>query len=91
MSFMGNFDRKDGVLVPGMNDARPRRNQYQKVVPISIQTDPREDMVDRLNELRFELQCVEEAILTLESLVLSRFPKHRDRPPKVKSRLHASR
>jgi hypothetical protein len=41
------------------------------------------DLLRRLNELRNELECIEEAILALERLAISRFPARRGRTSKA--------
>jgi hypothetical protein len=41
------------------------------------------DLLRRLHELRSELECIEEAILALERLAISRFPTPRGRTPKT--------
>jgi len=40
------------------------------------------DLLRRLHELRGELECIEEAILALERLGISRFPAPRGRTPR---------
>jgi hypothetical protein len=41
------------------------------------------DLRRRLHELRSELECIEDAILALERLAISRFPTRQCRTPKT--------
>lgn len=61
-----NAQLRGKVLVMPM---RPKRAQQSKKLK-----DP-EDLFERLEELRFELRCIEKAILALERLAINRLPQ----------------
>jgi hypothetical protein len=77
--------------MPGLNSLRPNGQRCGKVLVMPIRPkraqrskkpeDPG-DMLERLLELRFELRCVEEAILALEHLAIDRLPRREHRLPK---------
>ena len=74
----------------GVNKARPNAQPRVKVVAMPIRPkraqrskkleDPG-DLLERLVELRFELQCIEDAIHALERLAINRLPQRRHRLP----------
>jgi hypothetical protein len=75
----------------GLNELRLKRQQRGKAVVVPIRPkrtkrskkpeDPG-NMLERLLELRFELRCIEEAILAMERLAISRLPKAEHRLPR---------
>jgi hypothetical protein len=69
---------------PAKRSKRPRRraNGANRSIEITRALPPGE-VVARLDQLRSELQCVEEAIQALERLALSRFPAPRARTLKA--------
>jgi hypothetical protein len=92
---MGNFDRRGGVLVHELNDSRLTAKRCGKVVVFPIRAKgkrsrPADDTsrsapapgetIDKLKELRFELRCVEEAIVSLERLALNRLSSRPEQP-----------
>jgi hypothetical protein len=72
-----------------LNDPRPNGRPHAKVVVMPIrpkraQRSEREvpgDVMERLLELRFELRCIEGAIVALERLAIDRLPEPRHRLP----------
>jgi hypothetical protein len=78
----------------GVNKARPHAQPRGKVLVMPMRPkraqqskkskDP-EDLCERLEELRLELHCIEEAILAMERVAISRLPKGRHRLPKWKA------
>jgi hypothetical protein len=69
-------------LAKRLNRLAKRGNRSNRTVEITLGL-ARGDMVRRLNELRSDLQCVEEAIQALEVLAISRFPARGTRRPKA--------
>jgi hypothetical protein len=73
-----------------LNDPRPNGQPRAKVLVMPIRPkraqQPRKpehpgDMSEKLDELRFELRCIEAAILALERLAIDRLPKPQHRLP----------